>query len=960
MQAQKLSHVQGQLLIEIDTDVNLETWTRNFNNSTGNHIEIVQKISPVLNMYVVGFDFTKYNEQEILYKLNIDRDIVAAQYNHFIEPREIPNDPDLANQWQYINIGQSGGLEGADIDMDLAWDITTGGLTADGDTIVVCIIDDGVDGTHEDLIPNLFINHAEIPDNGIDDDDNGFVDDYHGWRTSQDNDNVYSGGGHGTPVAGIVGAKGNNNLGVAGVNWDVKLMIVRGGSGLESEVLEAYSYPLVFRKKYNETNGEEGAFVVSTNASWGTDFGQPDDAPLWCAFYDTLGEHGILNCGATINANVNVDEEGDLPTACPSDYLISVTNMNKNDIKVNGAGYGSETIDLGAFGSETWTVSYGSNYSSFGGTSGATPHVAGTVALLYSLPCPTLIALAKSDPGYFAKLIKEVILDSTDPNNSLQGITVSEGRLNVRNAVDLLLTNCDDCLAPVVEDITYSENNQTKIQWTTNDTIVGINLRYKKTSDSEWILVENVVSPYTIESLDLCTEYQLQLQATCENSSGNFLLTNNFKTEGCCINPQNIEYQSISIDESSISWSPVPAATSYNIRYKKITESIWNEKVSPSNVYSFSNLDPCEFYEFQIQSVCTLPSPDYAVSFIFNTLNCELPCAQLPYCTIDGYRSNDEWVSSVKIDSDEYSSASDNGYGMHIDAPVDFNLMRNGIHSMTISPGFSDTKYNENFGVWIDFNQDGLFEDENELVFLRIGQNEPVTSEILIPEDATLGSTRMRIVMIYEKNPESCTSDDFDEFGEVEDYCVNINKYECPVIDGLKVSNIEETSAKLNWNINLNHDDYIVEFKEVSSSTWTVIQPDSSSSHLLSDLEECVTYEVRISTKCSVNSLEQFSEILEFKSSCSSNLIENQILGIESVYPNPFTDNLKIGLTENYTFENLDIDIIDYTGKSLISIQTGKIQSDFTIKTNQLIPGMYILRLKSAESIIYTQKIIKL
>ena len=91
------------------------------------------------------------------------------------------------------------------------------------------------------------------------------------------------------------------------------------------------------RKRYNDSEGAEGAFVVSTNSSWGIDYGQPSSAPMWCAMYDSLGAYGIVSAGATINGNVNVDVEGDLPTACASDYLLSVTNLGRNDIKVNGA-----------------------------------------------------------------------------------------------------------------------------------------------------------------------------------------------------------------------------------------------------------------------------------------------------------------------------------------------------------------------------------------------------------------------------------------------------------------------------------------------------------------------------------------------------------------------------------------------------------------------------------------------
>ena len=276
--AQQLDHVQGEILVKLWPQENQQVkhWIRTKQELNGRStgISYSKEISKVMDIHSLRFDYNNISEEEMLNLIRRDSKVQAAQFNHFVTLRStVPDDPLFESQWQYINTGQSGGTVGADIDIDLAWDIATGGLTADGDTIVVCVIDDGVNLNHPDMAANLWKNYGEIENNGIDDDGNGFIDDYHGWDTGSNSDAVGDGGGHGTPVAGIVGAVGNNGVGVAGVNWDVKLMIVQGGTGIESEVLEAYSYPLVARKAYNETDGEEGAFVVSTNASWGIDQG---------------------------------------------------------------------------------------------------------------------------------------------------------------------------------------------------------------------------------------------------------------------------------------------------------------------------------------------------------------------------------------------------------------------------------------------------------------------------------------------------------------------------------------------------------------------------------------------------------------------------------------------------------------------------------------------------------------
>ena len=147
-----------------------------------------------------------------------------------------------------------------DIDSGRAWD-TTGGTAANGSRIVVAVLEGGGSNyNHVDLIDNHWVNSAEIPDNGIDDDLNGFVDDYNGWNATNNTDNI-SAGGHGTSVSGMIGATGNNGIGGVGVNWDVDIMQVQMGGLTESNVIAAYNYPYEMRALFNET-GDRRAFVV--------------------------------------------------------------------------------------------------------------------------------------------------------------------------------------------------------------------------------------------------------------------------------------------------------------------------------------------------------------------------------------------------------------------------------------------------------------------------------------------------------------------------------------------------------------------------------------------------------------------------------------------------------------------------------------------------------------------------
>ena len=508
--------------------------------------KIIVKIAPDISRsdFSSSLDTSRYAIEKVLVRrlnivsIKLKNDMIGGplsaikelENNPFIDKvmpdtkvsrRNIPDDAQFNQQWALQNTGQSGGTIDADIDAPEAWDLSTGGVTPLGDTIVVAIVDGGMLLTHADLIPNLWTNWGEIPGNGIDDDNNGYIDDIHGWNAYSSNGSIPS-DGHGTHVAGIVGAKGNNGNYVSGVNWDVKLMALGGSSGTTSIVLEAYGYILDQRAIYDSTGGASGAFVVATNSSFGVNNADCNSATysLWNDMYNAMGQYGILSCGATMNNNSNVDVTGDVPTGCESDYMVSVTNTTRNDSKNSGAAYGVTTIDLGAPGTQILSSYTGGGTSSLSGTSMASPHVAGAIGFMHASMSSGLASFYRSSPDQGAIIIKQIILDGTDQLASLNGITVSGGRLNLYNSAVLSMDYlAADSLDPnPITNLTADTSvwYRVNLEWDDptelfgGDPIPNFMIDIYKNEDFEASVWSGVES-YTDDGLSANTEYNYSL-----------------------------------------------------------------------------------------------------------------------------------------------------------------------------------------------------------------------------------------------------------------------------------------------------------------------------------------------------------------------------------------------------------------------------------------------------------------
>jgi hypothetical protein len=199
---------------------------------------------------------------------------------------------------------------------------------------------------------------------------------------------------------------------------------------------------------YDATNGSKGAFVVASNSSFG--IGQyganPINSPIWCAMYDSMGKVGILSAVAGPNANVDIDVVHDVPSECPSKFVLSVTNTNRLDLRHSQAAYGVVGIDLGAPGTSIYSTKQSNTYGLLTGTSMATPHVCGAIGALYTVACKRLFDNYLSYPDSFALVFKQYLLNGTDRINSMNHYVSSNGRLNLYKAfLNVRAYNCDTC-----------------------------------------------------------------------------------------------------------------------------------------------------------------------------------------------------------------------------------------------------------------------------------------------------------------------------------------------------------------------------------------------------------------------------------------------------------------------------------------------------------------------------------
>jgi subtilisin family serine protease len=332
-----------------------------------------------------------------------------AEPDHVVGASVVPNDPGFSQLWGLRNTGAGWGAAGVDIRATDAWEseAATGSLS-----VKVGVIDSGIDHTHPDLAENIWVNPNEIPGNGIDDDNNGYIDDVRGWNFADGNNNAMDDNRHGTHVAGTIGGRGNNGAGVAGVCWRVSMVPLKflgaDGTGNISDAIEAVAYATRLG-------------VHLTNNSWG---GGSYSQALKDVI-DAANAAGILFVAAAGNESNDNDASPSYPAsyACPN--ILSVASIDRTGRLSRFSNYGRSTVHLGAPGGSIYSTVPGGRYETLSGTSMAAPHVAGVCALLKS-----------RRPGMSHTQIRAKVLASARPMTALSGKTVTGAMLDAAAAVD--------------------------------------------------------------------------------------------------------------------------------------------------------------------------------------------------------------------------------------------------------------------------------------------------------------------------------------------------------------------------------------------------------------------------------------------------------------------------------------------------------------------------------------------
>ncbi|MEQ1896439.1 MAG: S8 family serine peptidase [Vicinamibacterales bacterium] len=377
-------------------------------------------------------------------------------------------------------------------------------------TVVVGVIDEGINWAHEDLAANIWTNPGETVD-GIDNDGNGYVDDIRGWDFVNNDNSVYDGNSsqlsidaHGTHVSGTIGGQGGNGKGVAGVNWNVKIISAKflgTSGGTTANAVKAVDYLTNLKTRHNLN-------LVATSNSWG---GGGFSQALLDAI-ERAADQNILFIAAAGNSSSNNDSTASYPsnydttggTSLNYDAVIAVAALGGSGTLASFSSYGATKVDLAAPGVGIYSSTPGNQYSSYSGTSMATPHVTGAAALYRSV-----------NPSATAAQIRSAILATVTPTAALSGMVATGGRLNVCGLLGVAGCTPPPVVAPPTNLlVTGVTGLAVSLSWNASSGADSYNVLRSTTSGGPYTLVApGVVATSSVDTVPAAGTYYYVVQA---------------------------------------------------------------------------------------------------------------------------------------------------------------------------------------------------------------------------------------------------------------------------------------------------------------------------------------------------------------------------------------------------------------------------------------------------------------
>lgn len=568
-------------------------------------------VSTLKTYQAVGAEHVKLPKgmtvEEALEIYQDDPDVEYAEPNYLRRISLTPDDPDFSKLWGFHNTGQTGGSEDADIDAPEAWDTQTG-----SGTVVVAVLDTGADLDHEDLSENIWENAGEDwvdgnpGNNGVDDDGNGKVDDYYGWDFVNDDNNPEDDNSiketyHGTHVSGTIGAKGDNGIGVTGMNWSVSIMPLKmlntNGTGSVSDEIEAIDYAIA-----------NGAKIINASFS-GSYYSQAE--------YDAVkrardaGVLGILFVAAAGNDDGSDNDDRPVyPASYDLDNIIAVAATDQDDALAPFSNYGATSVDVAGPGVRIYSTKAGDDYQYLSGTSMATPHVSGLAALIWAEDLEQ-----NGDFAYTYNQVKDRIFNGVDVIPTLTAKALMAGRINANNSINPALTVPD---APSILAVEALSTSQISVNWTDNaDDESGFKIERKTGSAGTYSHIATVAADaesYTDTGLNDGTTYYYRVCAF--NAAGNSTDSNEDEATTLLAAPSGLSATAGSSSRVDLSWTDNSVGESgYRIEQRTGSGGTYAEiAVVDADVATYGNtgLSASTAYYYRVRAYNSSDNSDYS------------------------------------------------------------------------------------------------------------------------------------------------------------------------------------------------------------------------------------------------------------------------------------------------------------------------------------------------------------